>query len=92
MTEDDAIRFHVDEVFRLEGRGGPILVGRIDGDGQLRVGDQLDFQTSDGYIAVLTIIGFDLTPAAAAGALSMVVTGAGSDKVFPGASLRQLAT
>jgi hypothetical protein len=84
------VMFQVDDIFRLEGRGGPILVGRIEGGGQLRVGDQLGFRTSDGDAAVLTIIGFDLTPAAAKGELSLVVTGEHSDEVRAGTSLRRL--
>jgi hypothetical protein len=87
---DFGILFHVDSVVHLDGRGGPILVGRVDGDGKLRVGDQLKFGTKGGDAVVLTVIGFDLTPAAAAGALSLVVTGEGSDRVAPGVSLRQI--
>jgi hypothetical protein len=36
----------------LDGRGGPILVGRVDGDGKLRVGDQLKFGTKGGDAVV----------------------------------------
>ena len=91
MSDDSEIMFRVEDVFRLKGRGGPILVGKMDGDGKLRVGDQLEIRMS-GDTVILTIIGFDVTPAAAAGSLSLVVTGAGSDKVTPGASLRQVPT
>jgi hypothetical protein len=49
---DFGILFHVDSVVHLDGRGGPILVGRVDGDGKLRVGDQLKFGTKGGDAVV----------------------------------------
>jgi hypothetical protein len=79
--------FEVDEVFHLEGREGHILVGRLMGGATLRAGDRVGFQGGDGAFVTLTVDGLDITPRAAEGHYSIVVTGRGAERVASGTLL-----
>lgn len=68
MTE-----FHVRDIFRISGRPEPILVGVLDGDGDLRVRDRLELRKADGttYGGWLRTIEFHSRP----GEIPLVIAG-----------------
>jgi hypothetical protein len=89
MTETNEPLFEVDQVYRPEGRGH-ILVGHLIGDATIRAGDQLGFKTDDGLFMILTVDGLDLTPKAAEGGYSLVVSGLQVERIRPGSQLTRL--
>ena len=87
---DKRFLFHVEHVFRIPNRRGPILAGRLISKGELSIGDRLRWTLAEGSIEELAVIGIELLPRATAGELNIVVTGRSAESLVSGILLEKV--